>query len=163
MIWRNAISSSNKRGTLGSTRKRRQHSSGWKSTIEFLTHSKRRKLARFVASAVSADKGSQRLCVSNGAEDSAHYTTLRLDQRRRDVFGNAGIDATAQFAVPHAVQKINHQPDSQPDDKPNPGHYRQTQHQNKAQQHAEEWKDRHERHAKRTRPFRRDAAQHVYA
>ena len=33
--------------------------------------------------------------------------TLRLDQRRRNIFGRPGVDAAAEFAVPHAVEKIN--------------------------------------------------------
>src|SRR5207244_12765064 len=88
---------------------------------------------------------------------------LRLDQRWGNIFGWPDIDTTANFAVPHAVQEIDQQPDSQPDDKPNPGHHRQTQHQSEAQQHAEDWENRDERHAKGTTPFRIDAAQHVYA
>src|SRR2546425_9807459 len=88
---------------------------------------------------------------------------LRLDQRRSKISVWPDIDTTANFAVRHAVQEIDQQPDSQPDDKPNPGHHRQTQHQSETQQYPKDWENRNERHAKGTRPFRIDAAQHVYA
>ena len=92
-----------------------------------------------------------------------HLVDLRLDQRRWNIFGWAHVDTTANFAVPHAVQEIDQQSNSQPDDKTNPGHHRQTQHQSKTQQYPEDWKNWNARHAKGTRPFRRYAAQHVYA
>ena len=38
-----------------------------------------------------------------------------------DVFCFPDVEAAAQFAVPHAVKKINDQADHEPDDKPNPG------------------------------------------
>ena len=66
------------------------------------------------------------------------------------------VDTTPQFAVSNAVQKINHEPDSEPDHKTNPGHHRQAKHQSQAHEHAEDREKRNEWDAKRPRSFRVD-------
>src|SRR5437868_1814031 len=88
---------------------------------------------------------------------------LSLDDRRRNVFGRTNIKTAPQVTVPHAVKEINHQPNREPDDEPDPGHHRQAQHQRDAQEHAEQWKYRDERDAKWTRAFGSCPPQHVYA
>jgi hypothetical protein len=42
---------------------------------------------------------------------------LRLDQRRRFVFGYASVQSATKFAVAQAVQEINAQPDGKPSNK----------------------------------------------
>src|SRR5207245_9071369 len=73
------------------------------------------------------------------------------------------VDAAPQSALAHAVKEINEQSDRQPDKKTKPSEDRQAKHQSQAHEHAEDWKNRDERHAKWTRSFRVDAAQHVHA
>lgn len=58
---------------------------------------------------------------------------LRFDDRRRDVLGNAGVVAAAQFAVANAVEEVNRQTNQEPDEETDPGFQRQTQHQDQAE------------------------------
>src|SRR5215468_6318033 len=88
---------------------------------------------------------------------------LRLDNRWRDVFRFPNVDATLKLAVPHAVQKINQESDGKPGHKTKPSQYRQAQHKSQAHEHADYWKNRNERYAKRTRSFWINAAQYVHA
>ena len=65
---------------------------------------------------------------------------LRLDQWRRLVFGDAGVDAPTQFAVSNTIEKINQQTNSEPDKETNPGEHRQAEHEHETQEHADDRK-----------------------
>src|SRR5215475_10923824 len=94
-------------------------------------------------------------------QNPANTKRLRLDKWRRDVFGRPDVDATPEFAVLHAIQEIDHQSNSEPYHKTNPGHHRQAQHQSQTHDDTENRKNRDEGHAKWTRSFGVNAAQHV--
>src|SRR5438270_13954666 len=80
-----------------------------------------------------------------------YVAELCLDQRRRNVFRYTGVDTAAQFAVAHAVEKINQQTNSEPDKETDPGEHRQAEHEHETQKHADDRKQRHEWDTKRPR------------
>jgi hypothetical protein len=79
---------------------------------------------------------------------------LRLDDGWRNVFRHPDVDTTPEFAVPYAVQEINQQANREPDYKSQPSEYGQTKHQRQAQDHANDWKHRHEWNAEWSRARR---------
>src|SRR6266403_453725 len=97
------------------------------------------------------------------SRDTEVPPTLWFNQRRRLVFGDAGVDSVAEFAVPCAVKEINHQSDDKPDKKADPGQDRQAQHQCNAENDAKNWKDRNKRYPKGPGPLRCGAAQHIHS
>src|SRR5437867_1372903 len=79
------------------------------------------------------------------------FRELRLDERRRLIFGDAGVDAVAQFAVSNAVEKINQQTNSEPDKETDPSEHRQAEHEHETHEHADYRKHRYEWDTKRPR------------
>src|SRR6266487_6286514 len=71
---------------------------------------------------------------------------LRLDERRRNVFGWADVDAAAQFAVSYAVEEINAKADREPYKEAYPCFDWQTQHQHEAKNYAENREQRDQGH-----------------
>src|SRR5205823_3101910 len=63
---------------------------------------------------------------------------LWMDDRRRNVFGDASIQAAAELAVPDSVSEVNAQTDSEPDEEPDPCFDRQTKHQDQTGDDAED-------------------------
>src|ERR1043166_120899 len=89
--------------------------------------------------------------------------SLRMDDRRRDVLSDTGVQAAPQFAVANAVEEVNHQADPEPNAKPDPCLSWQAEHERDAKNDAENRERRHHRHPKRPWPLRRGFAQHVDA
>src|SRR6266446_5835763 len=88
----------------------------------------------------------------SGVTSRSRSAILRLNQRRWLVFSDSGVDTAAQLAVSDPVKEINRETDREPGKETDPGLERQTQHQEKAKDHAENWKQRHQRNTKRSRP-----------
>ena len=57
---------------------------------------------------------------AHGAVVTTVPLDLRLDQRRRDVFGWPDVETATEFAVAQAVKEINAQPDGKPYNKASP-------------------------------------------
>src|SRR5207249_4155877 len=89
---------------------------------------------------------------ASGIVRAAWFSILRLNERRRNVFSRTDVDAATEFAVAHAVQKINRQADDEPDKEASPCFQRQAQHQYDAKEHAEKREQRNQRNTKRPRP-----------
>src|SRR3954469_20187041 len=96
---------------------------------------------------------------STASFPTRHLAALRLHNRRHDVLRVAGIYASAQSAVPHAVEEINDEADGEPDEEPDPGQHRQTKHERDAEDDAENRKERHHRDPEWARAARIGAPQ----
>jgi len=57
---------------------------------------------------------------TNALRTTRSTLDLRLDQRRRFVFGYASVQSATKFAVAQAVEEINAQPDGKPHNKAPP-------------------------------------------
>jgi len=90
----------------------------------------------------------------------SRFAELCFDPGRWLIFGWTSIDAVAQFAVAHAIEKIDEQAESEPYEKPAPGNHRQTAHQDNAKNDTDNWKPRYPRDAEWTVPLRRGPSQH---
>jgi hypothetical protein len=61
-----------------------------------------------IAEGANQKSGGETAAISQRVEDNAfHLVNLRLDQRRRYVFGYSSVESTAKFAVARTVRKIN--------------------------------------------------------
>src|SRR5205823_8097842 len=93
------------------------------------------------------------------ASDAKVPPTSRLNKRWRNIFGNAGVNAAPELAVPGAVKKVNQQANREPNEESNPSQNWQAKHKREAEDHSDDRKHRYEWSAKRPRPPRVCAAQ----
>src|SRR5215471_14927756 len=95
--------------------------------------------------------------------DGLKIGRLRPYDRRRNVFRYASVDATPEFAVSHAVEKIKQEPNSEPHSKPFPCSGRQSFHCVETSQGAKDCHQWQRTDSKRPWSSRIDIAQHQNA
>src|SRR6266550_7747441 len=102
--------------------------------------------------------------VDIATERPARSSRARRSIDSRRCWGTLRRSSTAfragQLRMRSAVEEVDHEPDDHPDDEPLPRRPRQTRHHVATDQNSEDWNDRHEGSAERTRQVWRLVAKH---